>query len=141
MKILTAFLSGTILIALSGITAAGAEKLATAEMAAQKIEIRVLDAKKDVISGEVINKSPHPLRDIELLVQYHWLWANEFKPGDDPPGKAAFVKLDQELGPGESAAFKIPVDPPAAARGDGRYMTEVTLAGFTEIIPPATASR
>ena len=57
------------------------ERIASNEVAANVVEIRNVVVNKDAISGEIVNKSPYPLRNVELLLQYHWLWANETKPG------------------------------------------------------------
>jgi hypothetical protein len=119
----------------SSLNTANADNLISPDVAAKKVEIRNVEVKGNAISGEVINRSSHTLRAVELLIQYHWLWSNEFKPGEASHGKAVFVAVDKELRPGESATFTVPVDPPAASGADGYYMTEVTLAGFTEIIP------
>jgi hypothetical protein len=119
---------------------AGAQNVATPEAAAQKVEIRNVEVKGNEVSGELVNKSRYRMRNVELLVQYHWLWQNEFKPGGESPGKTIVVNLDKELPPGASMPFKATLDAPPP-RTDGRYMTEVTVAGFTEIIPPTVASR
>jgi hypothetical protein len=134
MKNRSLFLS--MLALLSWLSIASADKALTPDQAAQKVEIRNVQVKGNIITAEVINKSPHPLSNLELLIQYHWLWNNEFKPGDPSPGKAVFVPLDKELRPGESTTFTAPLDPPPASRADGYYLTEVTLAAFTEIIHP-----
>jgi hypothetical protein len=114
-----------------------AENILTPEAAAQRVEIRNLEHQGNTISGEITNRSRHPLRNVELLVQYHWLWNNEFKPGDEPQGKAVYVTVEKELAPGESAKFSVPVEVPSGAHANGYYATEVTLSGFTEVIPQA----
>jgi hypothetical protein len=111
-------------------------------MAAQKVEIRNVQLMENEVSGELMNKSRYPVRNVELLVQYHWLWKNEFKPGVESPGKGVFVNLDREVPPGASVPFKVALEaPPLPPRTDGRFMTEVTVTGFTEIIPPTVTSR
>ncbi len=121
---------------LSCLGSASADTALTPEQAAQKVDIRNVQVKENMITGEVVNKLPHRLSNLELLIQYHWLWHNEFKPGDQSLGKAVFVALDKDLQPGESTTFTAPLDPPPASRADGYYLTEVRLAGFTETIPP-----
>ena len=136
MKIRALFLSGLVAVSASWMNTAGAQNITTVETAAAKVEVRNLEVNGNLVSGEVVNNSPHALRNIELLVQYHWLWENEFKPGETPPGKSTFVTLDKELRPGESVGFTVPVEETPSPEPSGRYMTEVTLAGFTEVIPP-----
>jgi hypothetical protein len=133
----TLLMSSFVVLLFSMTASYGAENAVNAERAAEIVEIRNLQQQGNTISGEVVNKSRRALRNIELLVQYHWLWNNEFKPGDEPPGKAIFVTLDKELAPGASANFSLPVEVSSGQRADGYYATEVTLAGFTEVIPPS----
>ena len=131
--------TGTALVAflsLSWLTIASAGEVISPENAARKVEIRNVQVQGNVISGEVINRSRNPVRNLELLVQHHWLWNNEFKPGDVSPGKSVYVVLDKELRPGESAPFTASIDAPSLSRPDGYFVTEVSLAGFTEVIPP-----
>ena len=130
--------TGTALVAFlsfSWLTIASAGEVISPENAVQKVEIRTVQVQGNVISGEVINRSRNSVRNLELLVQHHWLWKNEFKPGDVSPGKSVYVVLDKELRPRESAPFTAPIEPPTLSRPDGYFVTEVTLAGFTEIIP------
>jgi hypothetical protein len=134
MKIRNVFCG--VLLSFAWVSMASAGEALSREMATQKVEVRNIQLQGNVISGEVVNKSQNPMRNLELLIQYHWLWNNEFKPGATSPGKSLYVVLDKELRPGEPARFSAPLDPLAAPRHDGYYMTEVTLAGFTEIIPP-----
>ena len=72
----------------------------------------------------------------ELLVEYHWLWAKEFSPGTNPPGRAAYVKLHKEIQPGESISFTYHPQPPLPGGKNGRFMPEVSPAGFTVVLPP-----
>lgn len=103
--------------------------------ALKSIRIQNLQASPSMVTGVVANHSPHEIREIEILVQYHWLWANEFKPGDQPPGRAAFIKLDKALEPGQSMEFRYEPTPPLTARKDGRFAPEVSIAGFTVVVP------
>jgi hypothetical protein len=131
------FCLGTMMLMLiASVNAAVAQNIATIETADQKVEIRNLEIKENAIHGEVVNRSGHPLRNIELLVQHHWLWENEFKPGENPPGKSGFFTVEKELRPGETASFTVPLDAPPASGVAGSYVTEVTLSGFTEVLPP-----
>lgn len=109
--------------------------------AAQSVALDNIWMNDNVVSGEIVNRSPHIVRNVELLFQYHWLWKNETKPGDDSPGKSVLITLDRELKPGESASFTFRPDPPLPARNDGQFMPEVSLAGFAVVIPQGMAFR
>ena len=127
-------------IALSAAAVFG-QRILTQEEAAKSVAVRNLKVAPTEVSGEVVNNSPHTVRDIEVLIQYHWLWTNEFKPGAESPGQSAVIKLDRQLSPGESAAFRHAPDPPPASRKDGRFEPEVVIVGFTTVIAPTTTSR
>jgi hypothetical protein len=117
-----------------------AQLVSTKTALGDRLEIRNVYVKDNVITGEVTNRSPRTVRNVELLFQYHWLWRNEFKPGENNPGNAFYVVLDREIRPGESASFRFAPDPPLPSRNDGEFMTEVSIAGFSEVIPQTRAS-
>jgi hypothetical protein len=113
-----------------------AQKVATAKEASSVVELRNVEEKGDVISGEVVNKSPHTIRNITLLIQYHWLWKNEYKPGSNPPGRAAYIDLKRDLSPGAFTTFTYEPQPPLPNRMDGHFVHEVSVAGFSTVIQP-----
>ena len=123
-----------------GVDSATAQRLLSPEEA-KAVAIKDLKAHTSEVSGVIVNNTPHTIREIEVLIQYHWLWANEFKPGLDSPGRVASLKLDKDLLPGESTTFRYIPNPPLPNRQDGRFDPEVVVAGFTIVIPPTTASR
>lgn len=90
----------------------------------------------DEVSGKVVNNSGKPVRDVQLLVKYVWLWNNERKPGTDSPGRALYETLPGELAPGEAKEFTYRPDEPLPHRSDGRFEPKVEVAGVTEITPP-----
>jgi hypothetical protein len=122
-----------------GLILVGAESRAATILdqqdAAKALTIRNLNATASQVSGEIVNQTPHTIRDVELFVQYHWLWKNEYKPGRESPGRTDLVKIPQEIKPGGSVTFRHMVDPPLPSRQDGSFEPEVTIAGFTTIIP------
>ena len=90
----------------------------------------------DEVSGKVVNNSGKPVRDVQLLVKYIWLWNKERKPGTDSPGRALYETLPGELAPGETKEFTFRPDEPLPHRTDGRFDASVEVAGVTEITPP-----
>ena len=119
---------------------AGAQTVLTQEQAGKAVTIKDLNATTSSVTGVVVNNTPYLIRDVEVLVEYHWLWANEFKPGPVSPGHSAVIKLDKEIPSGQTGAFRYSPDPPLPIRKDGEYDFEVSVAGFTSIIP-GTVSR
>jgi hypothetical protein len=102
---------------------------------ANQVVVRNVTVRDNSITGEVVNNSSYAVQGLQLLIQYHWLWNNEMHPGGNPPGAATYVTLDRTLRPGETAPFTANLDPSLQPRSDGRYMPEVSLAGFSQIIP------
>ncbi len=93
------------------------------------------------VSGVVVNRSGHILKDVRLLIDSTWLWDNEFRPGTDGPGRADYVTLHEEIPPGGSARFTYRPEEPLPRRSDGRFVTNVRVHGVTEVVPSAgTAS-
>jgi hypothetical protein len=122
------------------VDSATAQRLLSPEEA-KAVAIKDLKANASEVSGVIVNNTLHTIREIEVLIQYHWLWENEFKPGLESPGRVASLKLDKDLLPGASTTFRYVPNPPLPNRQDGRFDPEVVVAGFTMVIPPTTASR
>lgn len=111
-----------------------AQTLLSAEEAARSVAVEKLEIGAAGVSGFVVNKTPHVIRDVEVLVQYHWLWENEFKPGADSPGQTAVVRVDRELQPQQAAPFRHSLAA-GTDRKDGRFAPEVTIGAFTVVVP------
>ena len=107
--------------------------LLSGDQAAQVVTIRNLTI--GVVSGELINKSARPLRDVQLLIRYVWLWNNEFHPGQDELGEAIYYTVEGEIPPGGSKPFTYRPASPLPSRTDGHFEVTVSVAGFTEILP------
>jgi hypothetical protein len=114
-----------------------AATLATQEQAAQAVSVSSVNVnlKDGVVSGELINKSPRPIREVQLLIRYTWLWNNEMRPGQDELSDADFYTVEGEIPPGATRPFNYKRTRPLPSRPDGRYEVSVSVAGFTEIIP------
>jgi hypothetical protein len=134
-------LLGTVIFTLLSLGFAHAQTVLTGAEASKVIRFRNLNATPDKVSGEIVNASPHAVRDVQLLVQYHWLWNDERNPGQDSPGKTIRVDLHEELKPGESMPFSYMPSPPLPQRTDGRFMPEVDVGGFTVVVPQQRAAR
>ncbi len=121
-------------VVLSPASALRGQTLLSSEEAAKSVALEKVDVSPVGVSGIVVNKTPHTIRNVEVLVQYHWLWKNEFKPGTDSPGRTAVVRLNQELSPGQSAPFRHSLEA-GADRKDGHFAPEVTIGAFTVVVP------
>ncbi len=108
--------------------------LLSVEKAAEIVTVRNVTIKDGAVSGELVNNSRRPLRDVQLLIRYAWQWKNEFRPKDDSPGDAVFYTVEKEIAPGGAVSFTYKPSSPLSSRPDGQFETTVSVAGFTEII-------
>lgn len=135
MKINNLWLASTAMFFFLTIGTAAAQTVLTGEEASNTLKLEQVNTTPDKVSGVIVNSSPHRVRDVTLLVQYHWLWKNERHPGQDSPGRLDTVRIDKELAPGESLPFSYSPRSPLPQRNDGYFMPEVDVGGFTVIVP------
>jgi hypothetical protein len=112
---------------------AGAATLLSADKAGETVSVRDVIIKNGEVSGEVVNKSPRSVRDVELLIRYTWIWKDEVHPGENDPGRSVYYTVDREIPPGQSVRFSYKPSTPLLSRGDGTFETTVSLAGFSEV--------
>ena len=111
-----------------------AEMVMSPEQALQSIRLLNVTAQNEIVAGEIVNTSPWPLRDVELLVQHRWHWMNEFRPGENNPGMAVFYKVEREIPPGRSIPFTYRQPSPPPTPTGGQFETVVSVAGFEQIM-------
>lgn len=127
------------------------EKVVARERVTQTIRLRDVSADEDMVSGVVTNTSDRRVRDVELLIRYEWLWNNEFRPGDDNPGRVVRVKVPEEIPPNGSVRFTYRPETRLPHRSDGRFSISVDPVGFVQFddgagrpsqgsVPPAPGS-
>ena len=87
------------------------------------------------MSGEVLNKSPNLLRDVQLFIRYTWLWDDEKKPGGSDPSTSTLYTLPKEIPAGGRLPFTFSPAPPLPTGTGGHFETSVNIAGFAEVIP------
>jgi hypothetical protein len=115
--------------------AARTAEVMVADEPPQSVTVRNVSISDGAVTGEVVNSSSNPVRDVQLLIRYTWLWKNEMRPGEDTRGNAVFQNVEGELPPGGSKPFKYNPAFPMAAQADGHYEATVKVAGFTQLIP------
>ena len=109
------------------------ERVVPSERVAESVGLRDVVVEGDVVSGVLTNRSGKVLRDVQLLIHHDWLWKNEFRPGEDNPGRAVYYTVAGEIPPGGQTTFTYRADPPLPARSDGRFTTSVEVVGFVEV--------
>src|SRR5262249_43905448 len=112
---------------------ANATSVLTEQEAAKTLKIQYIIDKDEVISGKITNESPHAIKDPELLVEYHWLWAKEFRPGQHSPGRVLYVQLNKEIQPGNSFDFPSRPKPSLLNRNDVIFMPEFSQQVFSTV--------
>lgn len=136
------FITGAALILVAGARPLSAisPMVETDDQAMTSVAVRDIKVEDHGVSGEVVNRSPHPVRDVELLVRYMWRWNDEFNPGREAPGRAVYVKVGKEIRPGKSAPFAYRPSTALPDRTDGHFEIDVSVAGFTEVVPRQKAT-
>jgi hypothetical protein len=88
----------------------------------------------DSVVGTLVNRSGDEVRDVRLLIDVAFLWANEMKPGEDSPGRSTVMTVAGPLPPHGRLAFEFTPNPPLPARTDGRYADpQVHVLGYQSI--------
>lgn len=85
------------------------------------------------ISGHLVNRSPNPVRNVELLVRHAWRWNDEHHPGEHDPGRASFFTVEGEIAPRASVPFQYRESRPLPTRSDGHFHTSVQVIRFAEV--------
>jgi hypothetical protein len=128
-------------LAAPAVALVSAETVSTRQDASKALSFEKLDIDASGISGVIANKTPHTIKDVELMVQYHWLWRNEFNPGQDSPGRTVIIPLSEQFEPGESHSFSYTPQFALPSRNDGYFMPEVDVAGFTTVVRQRASTR
>jgi hypothetical protein len=132
MKI--AVMALTLILALTGSLRAQDEKLIRHGDTASELEIRDVKVAADgSVTGVIQNNTQAAMRDIKLLVKHTWYWRNERNPGEDSPGRSAYLAVPGEVPAGGSMPFSYTANPPLPQRGDGSFKTTVTVQEFTQV--------
>ena len=112
---------------------AWAETIISRQQAAQDVLVSDVRAEEDgAVSGVVVNNTGHEIQNVKLLVRYDWLWANEFSPGQDSPGRAIVHTIEEDIPSGGQVPFTYHPESPLPQRSDGRFQTSVVVLGYTQ---------
>ena len=106
MRLLIPAILSAMVFIFAGRYSASAETVLSSQDASRALSFEKLDVNPTKISGVIANKTPHTIKDVELMIQYHWPWKDERNPGHDSPGRTVIIPLNgQQLEPGESQPF------------------------------------
>jgi hypothetical protein len=136
MRRLYPHLAASLALVLAAWTAPGASHaatLASSEKAAEVVVMRNLAVKDGEVSGELVNRTNHVVRDVQLQIRHLWQWKNEFRPGTDELGRTVYHTVEKEISPGGSVPFSYKPTPPLPSRADGFFQTSVSISGYAEV--------
>ncbi|HEX6174568.1 MAG TPA: hypothetical protein VF089_11180 [Candidatus Binatia bacterium] len=141
MKLRTLAIFATVALILPPLDWAGAQTVLSSQEASRALSFEKLDVNPSKVSGVIANKTPHTIKDVQLMVQYHWLWKDERNPGKDSPGRTVIIPLKEQLEPGESQWFSYTPEFSPPSRNDGYFMPEVDVAAFTTVVRQQARAR
>ena len=141
MRLLTLAILTAMVFLFAGLDSASAETALSSQEASRALSFEKLEVNPSKISGVIANKTPHTIKDVQLMIQYHWLWRDEWNPGQDSPGRTVMIELNEQLEPGESHPFSYTPQFSLPSRNDGYFMPEVDVAGFTTVIQQQAYAR
>jgi len=111
---------------------AWAETIISRQQAIQNVVVRDVRVEDGAVSGVVVNNTGHEIQNVKLLVRYDWLWADEFSPRQDSPGRAIVHVIEEDIPPGGQVPFTYHPESPLPQRSDGRFLTSVVVLGYTQ---------
>jgi hypothetical protein len=139
MKMSLKFLAAAALLLPSGLFATHAcgQELISTQQLRQSVDLQnVSAAPNGAISGTIVNRTGLTVRNVKLMVNYAWVWANDFRPGEDSPGRTVYITAPADIPPHGEGTVTYQPSPPLPSRSDGRFVPSVHIVGFTRMVPP-----
>ncbi|HVO23695.1 MAG TPA: hypothetical protein VMW56_08710 [Candidatus Margulisiibacteriota bacterium] len=128
-----AWVGGALFGAACAAAVAAAEAPVSPQEAGQVVAVTDLNVESGIVSASLVNRSPHEVRDVRLLIRHAWVWRDERHPGKDTPGTAEYYIVHNTIPPGQSLRITQTPSPPLPQRSDGHFETSVEVAGFEEV--------
>lgn len=97
------------------------------------IQVEGVTLQGNTVTGTLVDRGSAEVRDIRLLVDVEFLWANETKPGDDNPGRAIVFTVAGPLPPHGTLKFTVHPEPPLEERADGRYRPKIRVMSYETV--------
>jgi hypothetical protein len=94
----------------------------------------------DRVSGVIVNRHPHPVRNVRLVIGHLYRWPNEFQPGEESPNRAETLVVKEQIPAGGRTRFSTTFQRPMPPGPGGDFVTKVHIVGFTEVFPPQPRS-
>jgi hypothetical protein len=113
-----------------------AQTMRSKDESTRTLAVEKVAVKDGAVSGDIHNLSQNTLRDVQLYMRYIWIWDNEFHPGNNDPSTSYVYTVPQEIPPGGRVSFTFSPSPALPKASGGHFMTQVSPAGYTEVIAP-----
>lgn len=132
------FAAAAMLCLTAGLTSsASAQDLITTPQLARSLRLHNVAAEPNgAVSGTILNRTGLTVRDVKLMIDYAWVWGNDFRPGEDSPGRTVYITAPAEIPPHGRGSFTYQPSPQLPSRADGHFVPSVHVVGFTQIVPP-----
>jgi uncharacterized protein (DUF58 family) len=118
---------------------AAAQDLVTNWQLARSVDLRNVAAGPDGdISGTIVNRTNHEVRNVRLMIDYAWMWQNDFKPGEENPGRTVYVTAPAVIPPHGEGSFTYRPSPPLESSAAGHFIPTVHIVGFTQMVLPGS---
>ncbi len=98
---------------------------------ANAVSLAIGVAVDGTIAGTMTNHTDRRVGDVEVLVEYAWMWARDGEHDDTGPGWSRVYTLPVTLAPGASAPVNIAPLIPLAERDDGHFLISAKVVGYT----------
>ena len=116
---------------------AAGQELITTRGLARSVDLDNVTARPEgAITGTIVNRTGLTVRNVKLMINYAWMWRNDFRPGPDSPGRTFYITAPADIPPHSQGSFIYQPSPPLESRTDGHYVPSVHIVGFTQMVPP-----
>jgi hypothetical protein len=110
------------------------------EEASKFVTVDEIALEEGRVTGVIVNRRPHPLRDVRLVVENVYRWPSEFRPGEESPNQAEIILVEEEIPAGSRTPFSATLRRPSSPEVGGHFVTQVHILGFSEVLVPGTPS-
>ena len=127
--------AAALMLPLAGfLPSAAGQDLITPGKLAQSLALRNVVAQSNgTISGTIVNRSGLTVRDVKLMINYAWVWNNDFRPGENSPGRTVYITAPAAIPPQGQGSFTYQPPEPLPSETDGHFVPQVQVVGFTQI--------
>jgi hypothetical protein len=110
------------------------------EQAGEVVMLEGVAFEGDRVSGVIVNRQPHPVRNVRLVIGHVYRWPSEFRPGEESPNQAETLVVEEEIPAGGRKEFSKAFRRPTPPKPGGDFVTNAFIVGFTEVFPPQPRS-